>query len=284
MDDLTAVDGPPDLAARFEVVDHHGHEPDVLVRVTFGRPAGAGLDADETFAARCGPVEGQDDPACHLVRPGGRGPFGPRGLGRRLSRRAALSHPRLELFWRVNDLLLDHREHGVWPCRVCGGDGTPAGERAVLLALPDVLLRRDPAHLLSGVGTDDPDPAAAVFLEATEGCFVRCRLVVELDGGGSIAYSLWVRVTPDTAQRIGRTLGTEAALVLRFEGWLGNALPGAGFLDAPVTVGVSMSMNNQPVVVATADPALTTFLAERHPQQAALAAAFAVMHGGDESA
>lgn len=266
------VEGLPDgLAARFRAYEYDHAEPEVFVEVTFGRTRVVGFRPDETFAARYGAVDGQHEPACSLV-PGGMTAPPQARLGRRLTREEALEHPRLDQFWAVNDLVLErladgHRGHPSG-CSCCGGD-LDEYDRHIRFRLPDVVAALPEAEHAAGVGLSDRDPDRADFLESAEhGCFVRSLLRLPLTGGYALTLGVWLEVTPETAQRIGRLWSSELYVTLAFEGRLANELPVVGALGAPVTASAPMPADGLPLVRTSPDPALADALA--HPQDASV--------------
>lgn len=265
-----SVDGLGDgLQARFRAFEYDHEAPEVIVEVTFGRMPGADFRPDETFAARYGHVHGQEDPACTLVTAGATEAPAV-DLGRRLERPEALGHPRLEQFWEVNDLVLEHLagEHGT-ACSCCGG-ALDEFDRHVRFRLPDVIAALPDAEHTAGVGLSNHDPERADFLESADhGCFVRSLLRLPLTGGYALTFGVWLEVSPETAQRIGRLWSSDLYFTLAFEGRLANALPLVGALGAPVTAGAPMPAEGIPLVRTSTDPALAQALTV--PQDAAAA-------------
>lgn len=259
------VSGLPDgLAARFRAFEYDHEVPEVFVEVTFGRTRALGFRPDETFASRFGPVPGQADGACTLVPAGATAPRWSR-LGRRLSREDALAHDRLELFWEVNDLVIEHlaerhAERHASDCSCCGGD-LDEFDRHLRFRLPDVVADLPEAERTPGIGLSDRDADRADFLESAEhGCFVRSLLRLPLSDGYSLTYGVWVEVTPETAREIGRLWSSELYFTLRFEGRLANDLPLVGGLGAPVTASAPMPADGIPLVRSSSDPDLALAL------------------------
>ncbi|GAA2741774.1 hypothetical protein GCM10009868_09090 [Terrabacter aerolatus] len=266
--DGVALGLPDGLHARFSAFEYDHAAPEVFVEVTFGRTHRGAFHPDETFAARYGSVEGLHEPACSLVTGGlVAPPDAP--LGRRLTRDEALLHPRLDQFWEVNDLVLEQlaERHGT-TCYCCGGDLDDL-ERHIRFRLPDVVAALPDAERTAGVGLSDRDPDRADFLESAEhGCFVRSRLRLPLTGGHALTVGVWLQVTPETAQRIGRLWASDLYFTLGFEGRLANALPLVGAAGAPVTAGAPVPADGVPVVRTSTDPALAAALS--NPQDAAV--------------
>lgn len=267
------VHGPDDLDARFQVFEYdHDPGPEVFVEVTFGRRGLHGFRPDETFGARFGSVEGQDEPACTLVTGGAVAPPNAR-LGERLTREQALTHPRLAAFWQVNDTILEHLSSAHDDRCTCCGHDLHEYDRHLRFRLPDRVADLPDAERTPGIGLSDEDPMRADFLEAGDlGCFVRVLLRLPLTEGYSLTYGAWVRVTPETAQRIGRLWASDLYVTLRFDGTLANALPLLGHLDAPVSAAVVLT-GSLPNVVGSTDERLAADLCTAHERVAMLAAA-----------
>jgi hypothetical protein len=66
------------------------------------------------------------------------------------------------------------------------------------------------------------------------GAFVRCLMPVHLTGGGTIEYSVWLRVGADEVRHASEIWEAPAYADLRFEGTVANAIrPWADMLGAP---------------------------------------------------
>ena len=267
------VKGLEGVEGRFRVFEHdHEPGPETFVEVTFGRRGLLGFRPDETFGARFGAVEGQDEPASTFVTGGSGAPARAR-LGKRLTRDEALVHPRADLFWHVNDLILErlsapHDDQ----CACCGHD-LDEHDRHVRFRLPDRVAQLPDAEHTAGIGLSDSDPMRADFLEAGAlGCFVRSLLTIPLTEGYALTYGAWVKVTPETAQRIGRLWGSDLYVSLRFEGTLANELPLLGHLDAPVSAAVVLA-DSLPKVVGSTNDRLAADLRGPHDHGSMLEAA-----------
>jgi hypothetical protein len=256
-----------DVHARFRAFEYDHDEPEVFVEVTFGRSHLGQFRPDETFAARFGPVEGHHEAACSLV-PAGIGAPESTPLGHRLTRDEALAHPRLEQFWVLNDLVLEHLAQGHGTSCSCCGHELDEYDRHVRFRLPDVIAALPDAERTPGVGLSNPDPVRADFLESAEhGCFVRSLLRLPLTGGYALTFGVWIEVTPETAQQIGRLWSSDLYFTLRFDGRLANELPVVGAAGAPVTAAAPVPADGIPHVTASPEPRLAHALVT--PQDAA---------------
>jgi len=261
------VTGLPDgLAARFRAFEYDHEQPEVFVEVTFGRTRVAGFSPDETFASRYGPVPGHE-PACSLVTAGATTSRWSR-LGRRLTRDEALAHPRLDQFWAVNDVVIEHLADGhPSGCSCCGGD-LDEFDRHIRFRLPDVVAALPDGEKTPGIGISDRNPERADFLESADhGCFVRSLVRLPLTGGYALTFGVWLEVTPETARDIGRLWSSELYFTLAFEGHLANELPLVGALGAPVTASAPLPADGIPLVRTSSDPDLA--LALTTPRDAA---------------
>jgi hypothetical protein len=70
------------------------------------------------------------------------------------------------------------------------------------------------------------------------GGFVRALLPVQLTGGHTVTFGVWVGVHPDDLRRAFETWWTPEYFHLRLEGRLANALPAWEVLGVPVTLAV----------------------------------------------
>ncbi|WP_433062612.1 hypothetical protein [Dactylosporangium sp. CS-033363] len=99
-------DGRP-YAVYFAACYDHGHERESWIDVVFGT-WGEGDEYDDhlTFGCRFGPVVNSPLPAATAVDAAFVAPDGPL-YGEKLSRTAALAHPRIADFWQVVDFVVE---------------------------------------------------------------------------------------------------------------------------------------------------------------------------------
>jgi hypothetical protein len=111
----------------------HGGAREAWLDVVFGSSHSEGAPDHVTFGCRVGPVAGQAGPVATAVD-GGLARDGEALFGRKLSRAEALTHPRLEQFWRVVDFVLaaDPLVHR----HVYGRPVAVATQRAAVPAVP----------------------------------------------------------------------------------------------------------------------------------------------------
>ena len=103
------------------------------------------------------------------------------------------------------------------------------------------------------------------------GAFVRALLPINLTGGFTITFGLWIAVQPDDLQRTFREWWSPTYPALELRGWLGNAVPPWGLLAAPVTT-VVRNPDETPYCDSSADPTLSRVLAEEWPHEQVLSA------------
>lgn len=156
------------------------------------------------------------------------------------------------------------------PCAECGRP-TDDHDRHVRFRVPDPVLAAGEAPA-EDLWTTDPDPLRAVLLQRQGvGAFVRCLLPVELSGGYTVTFGVWVAVHPHDLQRAFRAWHAESYPELVLEGRLANALPVWGLLAAPVRAGVRV-VDETPYVMSSSDDVLQEVLTRRWSHEQVLAA------------
>ncbi len=91
------------------------------------------------------------------------------------------------------------------------------------------------------------------------GAFIRALLPVQLTGGYSVRYGVWVAVHPDDLQRAAKVWWAPEYAALRIRGWLANAVNPWGLLAAPVEIAV-LDPDATPWCVASSDEAFSRLL------------------------
>lgn len=94
------------------------------------------------------------------------------------------------------------------------------------------------------------------------GPFCRALLPVQLDGGYSVHFGVWVAIHPDDLQRAFTVWWESEYVDLVLDGLLGNGLPGWGCLGAPVRLAVR-DPDHTPYVVSSSDRTLSDVLLRR---------------------
>jgi hypothetical protein len=122
-----------------------------------------------------------------------------------------------------------------------------------------------------GTWMDGKDPQTSDLLQVPQaGPFVRSLLVVQLTGGYTATFGVWVGVHPDDLQRAFAAWSSdEAYRGLTIEGRLANKLPGWGLLGAPVR-SVVEDVKELPRIVESSDPALSEVLTTEWPHEEVL--------------
>ena len=99
------ANGGDAYAVAFAALHTHGGMREAWIDTILGTWGEDSASDHVTFGCRVGPVEGQDDPAATAVDAAL--PYSDKPIwGTKLSRAAALDHPRLAEFWEVVDFLL----------------------------------------------------------------------------------------------------------------------------------------------------------------------------------
>lgn len=155
-------------------------------------------------------------------------------------------------------------------CSLCGRP-LDEHERDIRFTLPDPVLHAPEQESTAGAWLSHEDASTSVMMQVPGiGAFVRCLLPVELTGGYTVTFGVWVGVHPDDLQAAVAVWWEPRYRDLVLDGNLANALPGWGLLGAPVRARVR-DEDETPYVVQSADPALTRVLTERWPHETVLA-------------
>ncbi|MET8152992.1 DUF2199 domain-containing protein [Actinoplanes sp. NPDC049668] len=112
-------------------------------------------------------------------------------------------------------------------CPCCGGALSPV-DLAIRSAWPDAMLALSEPEREATWGNHHLRQADGI------GAFVRCLMPVRLTGGGSIEFSVWLRVDPDSLRHAHEVWETPAYADLRLEGTVSNGIqPWNDLLGAP---------------------------------------------------
>jgi hypothetical protein len=112
-------------------------------------------------------------------------------------------------------------------------------DRHVRFTLPDPVRDTVRREYTEGTWMSHIDAKTSVMMQVPGiGAFVRARLPVRLDGGGTVTYGVWLAVHPDNLQEIAAVWDTPAYANLEFDGILANPLPPWGLLAEPVHAAV----------------------------------------------
>lgn len=155
-------------------------------------------------------------------------------------------------------------------CTLCGR-GTDSHDRHVRFRLPDPVLRTPERDQVQGIWKTDEDPNAAVMMMVPHvGAFVRALLPVQLTGGHTVTFGVWVGVHPDDLKQAFDTWWSPEYEQLRMDGRLANALPGWDVFGVPVTLAV-VDPQATPYCVASSDTELSTVLTSEWDHEPILA-------------
>jgi hypothetical protein len=123
----------------------------------------------------------------------------------------------------------------------CPSCGRPldAHNRHVRFTLPDPVLNAPDGEKTAGMWMSHGTARESVMLQVPEiGAFVRALLPIDLTGGHTITFGVWLAVDPREFQAIFAVWWEPEYRDLRFTGWLANAIPPWGMLAAPVETAV----------------------------------------------
>ena len=157
--------------------------------------------------------------------------------------------------------------------QTCGSCGRPldSHNRHVRFTFPDPVLAASEQQRRKA-WQSEPDANRAVMMQVPEvGPFLRAVLQVQLSGGYTLTFGLWLLVRPDDLQRAFRIWWSPEYADFTVEGWLGNALPPWGLLAAPVTA-VVRDPNQTPYCDRSPEPMLARILTEEWPHEDVLGA------------
>jgi len=144
-------------------------------------------------------------------------------------------------------------------CSICGRD-TDSHDRHVRFRLPDPVARAPEQDKAHGTWKTAEDPSAAVMMMVPDiGAFVRALLPVQLTGGHTVTFGVWVGVHPDDLERAFESWWAPEYAELRMDGLLANALPAWEVFGAPVSLAVT-DPDATPYCVVSSDADLSAVL------------------------
>jgi len=94
------------------------------------------------------------------------------------------------------------------------------------------------------------------------GAFLRALLPVQLTGGYTVTFGVWIGVRPDDFRRAVETWWSPEYAQLTMHGLLANALPAWDVFGAPVTIAVT-DPQMTPSCVGSSDPELASVLSDQ---------------------
>jgi hypothetical protein len=146
-------------------------------------------------------------------------------------------------------------------CAMCGRP-VDAHDRHVRFRLPDPVLHLPDQERSEGIWKSEADPNAAVMMQVPQvGAFLRALLPVQLTGGYTVTFGVWVGVHPDHLRRAFETWWTPEYAQLTMEGRLANALPAWEVFGVPVTIAVT-DPEATPYCVSSSDQQLGSVLTD----------------------
>lgn len=154
-------------------------------------------------------------------------------------------------------------------CPSCGRELT-AHERDVRFSLPDPVLNLPEREETDGFWMSGPSASESVMMQVPAmGAFVRALLTVQLTGGYSVRFGVWVGVHPNDLQHAAKVWWKPEYAELRLSGRLANAVEPWGMLAAPVELAV-LDSDVSPWCVASSDELLSAVLGREWDHQLVL--------------
>ncbi|MFC7876883.1 DUF2199 domain-containing protein [Isoptericola sp. NPDC057391] len=154
-------------------------------------------------------------------------------------------------------------------CPSCGRELT-AHERDVRFSLPDPVLNLPEREETDGFWMSGPSASESVMMQVPSmGAFVRALLPVQLTGGYSVRFGVWVGVHPNDLQHAAKVWWKPEYAELRLSGRLANAVEPWGMLAAPVELAV-LDPDVSPWCVGSSDELLSAVLGREWDHQLVL--------------
>jgi hypothetical protein len=156
--------------------------------------------------------------------------------------------------------------------KVCAcGRPLEVHDRHVRFVKPDPVLDARDQDRVNGAWLSHADAGSSVMMQIPGvGSFVRALLPVDLTGGYTVTFGVWVGVDPDELQRAFAVWWEPAYKDLRLSGRLANAIGPWGLLAASVELEV-LDPAQSPYCVASSDPMLAKVLRTQWPHEDLLA-------------
>lgn len=149
-------------------------------------------------------------------------------------------------------------------CTMCGRSAAEH-EMNQRFQLPDPVLDSPEQHLAPGSWLSHGNPNESVMMQIPNiGPFVRALLPVQLAGGGSVTYGVWVAIHPEDLQRTFSVWWEPEYADLRLTGYLANAVGPWGMLGSAVELAVN-DAEQTPYIVGSPDPVLSDVLEREWP-------------------
>jgi hypothetical protein len=154
-------------------------------------------------------------------------------------------------------------------CPTCGHP-LDDHNRHVRFLLPTPVLELPEQESTAGAWMSHDDANSSVMMQVPDvGPFCRCLLPVQLDGGYSVHFGVWIGIHPDDLQRAFAKWWSSDYSTLEMDGYLANSLPGWGCLGAPVHALVK-DPESTPYIVASSDDVLAEVLQQDWPHDQVL--------------
>ena len=134
-------------------------------------------------------------------------------------------------------------------------------ERHIRFRLPDPVLARPGSETADDTwGLVNGDPMQSTFLMVQHvGCFIRALLPVQLTGGYSLTFGVWIAVRDADLRRAYETWWEPAYADLAIDGYLANDILPFGLGGRPVRI-EARKENTLPECASSPDPELACVL------------------------
>ncbi len=156
----------------------------------------------------------------------------------------------------------------------CSSCGLPMSDhdRHIRFTLPDSVLALPDQERTAGTWMTHSTPGESVMMQSPGvGAFVRVLLPIQLTGGYSLTYGLWLGVSPTDLKRTFEVWWQPEYVDLELTGTIGNAIKPWGLFGAPVVTSVR-DVSQTPYCTASTEQILHKVLTEQWPHQTVLGA------------
>lgn len=155
---------------------------------------------------------------------------------------------------------------------MCSSCGLPVDEhdRHVRFQLPAPVLELPEQDRTPGSWMSHDSANASVMMQVPGvGPFCRCLLPVQLDGGYTVQFGVWIAIHPNDLQRAFAGWWSAEYAALELNGYLANSLPGWDCLGASVRA-IVVDPDHTPYVIESANETLTQVLTRSWPHDQVL--------------
>jgi hypothetical protein len=145
-----------------------------------------------------------------------------------------------------------------------------AHDRHLRFTLPDPVAVTEEREHAPGAWMSHRDAKTSVLMQINGlGAFVRALLPIQLTGGYTVTYGVWISVHPDDLQKAADVWDTPAYANLGVLGVLANSIPPWGLLAAPIHASVR-SRQHTPYCDVSPNERVAKLLGEQWPHDVVL--------------